>query len=180
MEYGVIVPRSQVTFTVWVQLPWLVVADMRTKPAGKLSDTTTSAAAYWLLFLTERLYVKLSPAPIVDVDAVFVISRSAVAGSIFVAKVSVLLLWTESVDDEATVAVLEILPTVGGKVTIISKPVVSPGLRLLRLQVTVPLFSTQIQVPAAKKLTKLTSAGKVSDTSISFAGIVPRLVIEIE
>ena len=92
-----------------------------------------------------------------------------------VSSVSLLLLRSESAVLAATLAVLVMVPVVEAfTVTTIVIVDEAPAPRALRVQVTRPLFSTQLQ-PGPPALPKVTPAGRVSVTIRFRASDMPKL-----
>jgi len=170
-----IVPRLHVTVpALWVQVPWVGVADTKPTPAGKVSVRVTPVAALGPALLTLTVYVRLPPATTGSGLSVLVTDRSAEAVTVVLA-VALLFALLGSASLAVTLAVLVIVPPDVGAVTTIVT-VALPALAIVpRLHVTVPALWVQVPWVGVAD-TKPTPAGKVSVKLTPVATLGPALL----
>jgi hypothetical protein len=139
-----IVPRLHVTVpALWLQVPWVGVADTNTTPAGKVSVRVTPLAPLGPALLTPTVYVSVPDTITGSGLSALVTETSAEAVTVVVA-LALLFTLLGSAWVAVTLALLVIVPPEAGAVTAIVTVALDPLARPPRLQVTVPALWLQV------------------------------------
>jgi hypothetical protein len=168
-------PRLHVTVpALWLQVPWVGVADTNTTPLGRVSVKLTPVAVLGPALLTLTVYVRLPAAATGSGESALVTDRSAEAVTVVLA-VALLFALLGSAWVAVTLAVLVIVPPDVGAVTTIVT-VADPTLAIdPKLHVTVPALWLQVPWVAVAD-TNTTPAGNVSVRVTPVAALGPALL----
>jgi hypothetical protein len=131
-------PRLHVTVpALWLQVPWVAVADTKPTPAGNVSVKVTPVAPLGPALLTLTVYVSVLAATTGSGESVLVTERSAEAVTVVLAVV-LLLPAFGSFSVAVTLALLVSVPPEVGTVTVMVTVALDPLAIVPKLQVTVP------------------------------------------
>jgi hypothetical protein len=170
-----IAPRLQVTVpALWLQVPWVAVADTNVTPLGRVSVRVTPVAPLGPALLTLTVYVSV-PATITGSGLSALVTETSAEAVTVVVALALLFALLGSAWVAVTVALLVMTPPETGAVTAIVTVALDPLARPPRLHVTVPALWLQVPWVAVAD-TNVTPLGRVSVRVTPVAPLGPALL----